>query len=185
MRNSLLFSVIAILIATSFRSDGPSVGSVIDVYNDVAVYYNGPYYHVAGRNTTRDGYNLGLKYQCVEYIKRYYYERFNHKMPDSYGHAVDFFDQSKINDVAFNSKRGLFQYWNGNTARPKAEDILVFKTKGDIWGHIGIVSKVTKDQVEMVQQNYGEKSRVTFPLKRVMGRYYVDDQEVLGWLSRY
>ncbi|MDW5290896.1 hypothetical protein [Formosa sp. PL04] len=48
--------------------------------------------HVSGRNTTPDGYNLGLKYQCVEFVKGYYYEHYNHKMPDSYGHAKSFFN---------------------------------------------------------------------------------------------
>lgn len=186
MNSRLLLIFLTILIASSFRTDKPNVGSVIDIYQGVEVYYNGPYYHVDGRNVTEDGYNLGLKYQCVEFIKRYYYERFDHKMPDSYGHAVDFYDQSKLNDVAFNSKRWLYQYRNGNTAKPKVDDILVFQTEGiNVYGHIGIISEVSDTHVEMVQQNYGTKSRITFPIKQVLGRYYVDEKEVLGWLSRH
>ncbi|OCG61857.1 hypothetical protein [Gilliamella sp. GillExp13] len=60
------------------------------------VYYNGSINNVRGRNIAKDGYNLGLKYQCVEFIKRYYYQRFNHKMPNSYGHAKEFFDPSIV-----------------------------------------------------------------------------------------
>lgn len=67
-----------------------TVGQAIDSLNGVYFYYNGSVDNVVGRNTTADGYNLGLKYQCVEFVKRYYFEHFNHKMPNSYGHAKDF-----------------------------------------------------------------------------------------------
>ena len=63
------------------------VGEKIDSLNGVYVYYNGGVGNVDGRELTQDGYNLGLKYQCVEFVKRYYYEELNHKMPDSYGNA--------------------------------------------------------------------------------------------------
>ena len=69
------------------------IGQPIDSLNQVIVYYNGGVNHVEERNT-KDGYNLGLKYQCVEFVKRYYYEYLNHKMPDSYGHAYSFFDNN-------------------------------------------------------------------------------------------
>ena len=68
------------------------VGDIVDSYNGVPVYYNGDVGHVLERNTTSDGYNLGLKYQCVEFVKRYYYAHFDHKMPDAMGDAKDFFD---------------------------------------------------------------------------------------------
>ena len=55
-----------------------SVGQQIDSLNGVYVYYNGRADNVIGRNTTADGHNLGLKYQCVEFVKRYYYEKLNH-----------------------------------------------------------------------------------------------------------
>ena len=67
-----------------------SIGEVVDEFNGVKVYFNGAVEHVGGRNLAADGYNLGLKYQCVEFVKRYYYERFGHKMPNSFGHAKDF-----------------------------------------------------------------------------------------------
>ena len=65
--------------ATSFN---PEVGTIIDSYNGVNIYYNGNNFkNVLGRNVSEDGYNLGLKYQCVEFVKRYYYKRYGHKMP--------------------------------------------------------------------------------------------------------
>ncbi|SUD83261.1 Uncharacterised protein [Stutzerimonas stutzeri] len=54
-----------------------------------------------GGNLSKDGYNLGLRYQCVEFVKRYYFERHGHRMPDTYGHAKSFFDPS-LGDGALN-----------------------------------------------------------------------------------
>lgn len=85
------------------------IGQVIDSLNSVKVYYNGSYSNISRRNWTKDHYNLGLKYQCVEFVKRYYYEHLNHKMNDSYGHAKDFFDIN-LKDGSFNRKRSLNQY---------------------------------------------------------------------------
>lgn len=81
------------------------VGQKLDSLNGVYVYYNGGVNNITERNKTADGYNLGLKYQCVEFVKRYYYERFNHKMPDAYGHAKDFFDQTIATDKK--TKKGI------------------------------------------------------------------------------
>ena len=64
-----------------------AVGEPVDAFNGVAVYYNGGVQNVEGRNLAPDGYNLGLRYQCVEFVKRYYHQRFGHKMPQDKGHA--------------------------------------------------------------------------------------------------
>ncbi len=185
MISKRLTPFIFLFFAVSFTADKPSVGTILDSLHGVEVYYNGPFDKTYGRNVTRDGYNLGLKYQCVEFVKRYYYEKFNHKMPDSYGHAVHFFDTNIPNESAYNRFRGLYQYRNGCTRKPRVSDIVVFKTEGiNIFGHIGIISKVTDTSIEMVQQNYGTKTRITYDLKKIFGRYYMDDKEVLGWLSR-
>ena len=77
----------------------PVQGDPLDSLNGVVVYCNGGFSGNSGRNMV-DGYNIGLKYQCVEFVKRYYFERFDHRMPNSYGHAKDFFD-STVADCAF------------------------------------------------------------------------------------
>ncbi|HTF80220.1 MAG TPA: CHAP domain-containing protein, partial [Cytophagales bacterium] len=131
------------------------VGQPIDSLNGVVVYYNGAVGHVSGRNLTKDKYNLGQKYQCVEFVKRYYYEYYKHKMPDSYGHAKDFFDAS-VSDGALNTKRDLIQYTNPSMSMPKQGDLLVYSgTVANRFGHVAIVAKVHKDGIEIIQQNPG------------------------------
>jgi hypothetical protein len=168
-------------ISTSY-----TVGQPVDSLNGVYVYYNGNVGHVAGRNTTADHYNLGLKYQCVEFVKRYYYEYLNHKMPDSYGHAKDFFDTG-LRDGQKNKKRNLIQYRNPGKAKPKANDLLIFNsTPFNQYGHVAIVSKVTDYEIEIIQQNAGPHGppRETFLLGRQGGEWIIKNGQILGWLRK-
>ncbi|MDR3227703.1 MAG: CHAP domain-containing protein, partial [Prevotellaceae bacterium] len=132
------------------------IGQIIDSINGVYVYYNGGIDNTCGRNIAADNYNLGLKYQCVEFVKRYYYQHLNHKMPDTYGNAKDFFDE-KTKDGQINKKRNLIQYKNPSSTKPMADDILIFDgTVSNKYGHIAIISKVTDKEIEIVQQNPGQ-----------------------------
>lgn len=160
------------------------VGQVLDSLNNVYVYYNGGVDNVLERNVSADGYNIGLKYQCVEFVKRYYYEHFNHKMPDSYGHAKDFFWKN-LKDGKFNDKRGMNQYHNGSAMKPAADDLIVFgPSLSNSYGHVAIISEVTDRDIEIVQQNPGPfgKSRERITLKKENDRWFVDNDRVLGWL---
>lgn len=162
------------------------VGQKIDELNGVYVYYNGRVGTITERNTTTDGYNLGLKYQCVEFVKRYYYEHLNHKMPNSYGNAVDFFDKS-LKDGQKNKQRNLIQYTNSSRTKPKINDLVVFGgTVSNKYGHVAIISKVTNHKVEIIQQNPGPRgpSRVTYKLKFKDKTWTIENDLVLGWLRK-
>ncbi len=158
----------------------------IDNLNGVNVYYNGNVATVTGRNVTSDGYNLGLKYQCVEFIKRYYYEYYDHKMADSYGHAKDFFDPI-IGDGLMNTSRNLRQFTNGSISRPRTGDILILgPTDYNKYGHIGIVSKSGRNKIELIHQNAGKgnSARTIYKMQRNGGKWYVHNSHVLGWLRK-
>jgi surface antigen len=162
------------------------VGQPLDSLNGVKVYYNGGVDNVSGRNVTKDSYNLGLKYQCVEFVKRYYYEFLNHKMPDAYGHAKDFFDPN-IKDGGLNLKRNLTQYTNPSKVKPKVGDLVIFS--GSVFnkfGHVAIISKVFENEIEIIQQNPGpfSGSREKFTLEIQKGNYKIDNNRVLGWLRK-
>lgn len=160
------------------------IGDSIDQFNGVDVFYNGRVANVLGRNVTKDGYNLGLKYQCVEFVKRYYYTYFNHKMPDSYGHAKDFFDK-KIKDGSINPRRNLLQFSNHSRSRPKVNDLIIFDaTSNNKFGHVAIISKVSNKDIEIIQQNPGPtaKSRVKIPVVKKNQKWVIQNKYVLGWL---
>jgi surface antigen len=155
-------------------------GQVIDSINGVYVYYNGDVDNISGRNVTATGYNLGQKYQCVEFVKRYYYEYFNHQMPDSYGNAKDFFD-SKLIDGQNNAKRNLMQYTNPSKTKSEESDILIFDgTVFNKYGHVAIISKITGNKIEIIQQNKGAKSRQKISFTKKDGKYKINSKRVLG-----
>lgn len=177
------FLFFVIIMASSFNT--PKVGDVIDSLNGIAVHYNGRLFKAThGRHLAHDGYNLGLKYQCVEFVKRYYYYHYNHKMPNASGNARDFFDRS-LGDVAYNKKRDLMQYRNVREFRPKEGDLLVYDSyPGNPFGHVAIIAEVGADYVEIVQQNIGTKSREKLKLVNYMGYYTIADYDILGWLRK-
>jgi hypothetical protein len=164
------------------------VGDRIDSLNGVAIYFNGGVNHVVGRHLSADGYNLGLRYQCVEFVKRYYYERFAHRMPDSYGHARDFFEDA-VPDGALNPRRALLQFANGTrTGPPRPDDIIVFgPSLFNPYGHVAIVTTTNPASIEIAQQNPGPftPSREMLPLRKDgSSGWSVSHARVRGWLRR-
>lgn len=181
------FLVLSYLIATRCNiNPAHSLGEKIDEFNGVVVYYNGAINSTSGRITTSDGYNLGLRFQCVEFVKRYYYERLGHKMPNSMGNAKDFFS-AEVADGELNRERMLVQYRNGAGSIPASEDLIVFAPWVlNRFGHVAIVTEVGPDFIEVVQQNAGPfgSTRERFPLAYSNGRLHVGNDRVLGWLRR-
>lgn len=180
----LYIFIFTILLISGFDTTN-SIGHKIDSFSGVDVFYNGPdFTHVSGRNVTPDGYNLGLKFQCVEFAKRYYYQVFDHKMPNAFGHAKDFFDKS-LPDKAFNKKRGLMQYRNVREYKPQVHDLLVYDGyPGNNFGHVAIISKVSENEIELIQQNMGYKSRLKIPLVNFYQYWTIADYNILGWLRK-
>lgn len=179
----LAIVLIAALAASAIMHNTLRVGKKIDSYKGVAVFYNGKdNYKSHGNNYSSDGYYYGQKWQCIEFVKRFYYDALGHKMTNPFGNAKEYFDLS-LKQGEYNEKRGLYQYRNkGNTA-PKVDDILVF-TNGK-YGHVAIITGVNKDSVEIIQQNAGVKTRAIYNMKIRDGNYIVGDtKKIAGWLRK-
>ena len=183
----LILSFIAIPFLKKFNFNNKyTIGQTIDSLNGVPVYFNGGVDNVLDRSITKDGYNLGLKYQCVEFVKRYYYEYLHHKMPDSYGHAKDYFDKT-LTDGQKNEKRNLTQYTNSSKTKPQISDLIIFSgTFFNRFGHVAIISNVSDSEVEIIQQNSGPfgKTREKFSVKSINGKWEINNKRVLGWLRK-
>lgn len=166
-----------------FFTNSTKIGKELDSYKKVPVYYNGAIYtETYGENYSEDGYYYGYKWQCVEYVKRFYYDEKNHEMPDGYGNAKDFFDDN-VKQGELNKSRDLVQYRNGEDVKPKVDDLIVF-TEGE-YGHVAIVTKVTDKYIEVIQQNVLGKPREKFELSMEDGQYYVGTiQKPAGWLRK-
>lgn len=194
MKKKIVVILIAVIVIFSANwavkkfnlNNNYEVGQKLDSLNGIAVYYNGGVNHVEGRNKTKDGYNLGLKYQCVEFVKRYYYEHLQHKMPDSFGHARDYFNQD-LKDGDKNLKRGLLQFKNKSNWKPEVNDLIIFSASlFNRFGHVAIISKVSEKEIEIIQQNPGPFSspREDFTLAFNGGKWEIKNKRVLGWLRK-
>ena len=159
------------------------VGKELDSFNNVKVYFNGFPTKSVGRNLSENGYNIGMKYQCVEFIKRYYFEYYNHEMPDTYGNAKDFYD-NKLKDGDMNIKRGLLQFSNPSFNKPSIGDIIIFKPYLlNPYGHVAIVSKIEDNNIEIIQQNVWKKTRENFKLTHENNKWYIKSKKIIGRLS--
>ncbi|MDF2436837.1 MAG: Amidase [Bacteroidota bacterium] len=158
-----------------------SVGDSVDSENGIIVYNNGMNYSKShGKHYNKDrSFYYGKKWQCVEFIKRYYHDYLHFTMPDGMGHAKDFYDP-KILSGELNKQRGLLQFTNGSNEAPNVNDILVF---GGKYGHVAIVTKVNEEDIEVIQQNIFMTPRETFPLQRHEGLFTVGKKKTPnGWL---
>jgi surface antigen len=162
------------------------VGQKLDSLNGVYVYYNGRVGHTGKRNLSEDGYNIGLEFQCVEFVKRYYYQYYHHKMPDAFGNAKDFFDDT-IADGTLNIKRDLLQFKNPSATKPAVGDLLIFDGHvGNKYGHVAIISVVDSNKIQIIQQNPGPfaNSRVEINLIQENNQYKIKHDRILGWLRK-
>ena len=177
-----VFGILILLIVLSFGAKAQQIGAVADNYNGVPIYVNGhDYVQSHGKSFAADGYYLGQKWQCVEFVKRYFYTKFSFKFPVWGGNANEFMN-FVYNQGELNKERNCYQYYNGDNEKPQVDDILVFSTSR--YGHVCIVSKVEGNTIEVVQQNIEGKPRVTYTLTEKNGKYFIANGDVapIGFL---
>lgn len=170
-----------VMMAQNIRKS--EVGDVLDVYRGVEVRDNGPdYRRDHGLSLGPDGYSYGQKWQCVEFVKRFYDQVLGHRMSNSYGHARDFFD-AKVPQGCLNRERGLIQFRNGGKMSPRPDDLLIF-TAG-VYGHVAIITQTETNLVEIIQQNRGMKTREILPLVEKNGFWKIGGSPPpTGWLRK-
>lgn len=182
------FLQVSVLLLTLFGSlrlyYNKSVGDVIDNYNGVEVYFNNIPFTSKGESFSEDGYFYGKKYRSMEYVKRYYDEKLDHKIPEDISYGEEIFDES-IKDGELNKKANLTQYSNPSNYPVKDGDILVLKRAFyDPKGHVAIVSKVQEDSIEIVQQNCWKTTRRELELEKTDNSWKIKNDRVLGRLQK-
>ncbi len=122
-------------------------------FNNVPAYANCP---IGSHNTYGDSYvgstYVGKKWQCVEYVQRYYRIVYGMNIKPAFGNANTFYTYNTHASV------GLQKFANGSTA-PQVGDILV-STSPSV-GHVAIVTGVTSTTVNIIDQNFSINSART------------------------
>ena len=173
---------------------GTFQGSVpVNVYSNGCVKYNYKYtneYNCGSGtydyaiNTCINGTYIGLEYECVEFVNRYYLSVYGKDMASPRKNAKDYYNTA--------SDRGLIAYENGKSdVVPQIGDILVSEGDGTSSnvGHVAIVKEVATDYIIVAHQNWSNKSAdkaLNFSIKRE-GNYihpFSTDNSypIKGWL---
>lgn len=148
-----------------------SFGSIYGYIGNTAVYSNGPKYTSTSRNSV-NGYDTGLAYQCVELVRRFYYQYYGKQMGKGYD-AKNFFANAY--------RWGMTAYSNGGGMAPKPGDVLCFNgNEGGGAGHVSLVAEVAADYVIVVQQNVYKDTHVGKKLSRSGNRINVANLQ--GWI---
>jgi surface antigen len=126
-----------------------SYGTVLGDFNGVRVYSNSSSDYASGERSIVNGKDVGLKWQCVEYVNRYYLKKFGINLRDKHSnHAKTFWGNA--------SKMQLDRFNNGGTTAPEIGDIAV--SDSGTYGHVAIVRSVSNNQMCVAQQNVYQTS---------------------------
>lgn len=132
---------------SSCQNNNYRFGVTTGSYNSVPAYSNCHYTYFSGQPNSYSGYTTGYKWQCVEYVARYFKAAFNKKIAG--GNANTYCGNA--------SAKGLKKSDNGKTSdKPQPGNVIC--SNGGSYGHCAIVRKVGSDYVEVIEQNFNNSS---------------------------
>jgi hypothetical protein len=181
----IALSVLTILISAAAATvtirglAANAFGTYDGQFNTVASYSNGApgNYYPTLKNYV-NGYYTGVEWQCVEYIRRFYYTIFNTQFSSTTAS-----DAGQWYGAA--AALGLTAYPNGQTTTaPQVGDILCSTT------HVAIIKRVVGGYVYTAQQNVSEDSndldRQMTLTKSSDGKYTIGGGPgtIQGWLRK-
>ncbi|EPY36386.1 trypanothione synthetase [Angomonas deanei] len=96
----------------------------------------------------------GYKYQCVEFARRWLYERKGLVLPDV-NWACHIFKLKTVTDAATNESVPVEIHRNRTGERPVADSLLIYaSSEANVVGHVGVITEVGEDYVSVADQNY-------------------------------
>jgi surface antigen len=151
-------------------------GQWVGSFKGVDAYSNGSNGYVSGLYSC-----CGLKWQCVEYVNRFYVQALGHQNLKGTGNANAYFGTA--------ASKGLVAYGNSNATPPAVDDMLT--SAGGAYGHIAIVREVGPNYVKVIHQNWANSSpdnSMTLAMWYSNGKYTVEgfsgSYPVQGWLRK-
>jgi len=160
----LMAATMAILIAMAACKQNPTTpttptttttfedtfGTYVGSFNGVNAYSNRVKDYISNQDNFYNGVNTGMKWQCTEYVQRYYLQIYDINIkPDYLGPVTNFY--------YLGSAGGLLAYPNGGSVAPQVGDIICSGT-GENRGHVAIVREVGPNYINVIQQNWNNSS---------------------------
>ncbi|KAH9588881.1 CHAP domain [Trypanosoma melophagium] len=144
---------------------GSPFGSIIGVHNDVFAYSNGNETYISDSGNTLSNTKqsrTGLKWQCVEYARRYWMLR-GSPLPATFAAVEGAADIWALQSVQLEggTKTPLLKYPNGVSlsaggSAPLVGDLLIYPRQkgGFMYGHVAVIVGVTDTDVLVAEQNW-------------------------------
>jgi hypothetical protein len=181
-----LFSLI-LLFGTNDIEFGEEIGRV----NNVVAYSS----HNTKMNLEKNYIKVnnasiftGLKWQCVEFARRYLVLKHNITFQEI-DNAYQIFDLNNffyINNnklITINIKKCI----NGTCNIIKEGSLLIWDHNVDDTGHVAVITKVNKDNINIAEQNRENKKwknnysrQINF--KYINNNIYILDNHIIGWI---
>ena len=123
----------------------------------------------------------GIKYQCVELVRRWYATVFGFVFEDI-PNAVDIFNLRHATSMKTGMKCPFIRVFNRGFDLPKFGDILIWKDSGayETTGHVAIVAHISQNGVKIAEQNGSENGYRNLTIAQ--NRVYDPDGTILGWM---
>jgi hypothetical protein len=133
---------------------------------------------------------MGLKWQCVEYARRWTYIRKSSVFPSIPG-AADIWNELKyVERVSDKAQFPLKHHPNGSPKLPINETYLIYQVQKDMpFGHVAVIVDVLPNAIRVAEQNFNfyywrRNYARQIPLVYQDGLYYIKDEyEVYGWIE--
>ena len=136
----------------------------------------------------RDGTNIfsGIKWQCVEYARRYLILTHNITFK-SIDNAYQIFDLPYFTTLN-NNIVNITKYLNGSKILPHIGSLLIWDKNYKETGHVAIITSIQSYYITIAEQNYDTKSWNGKPYSRKLkllynDGYYIKSDNVLGWIN--
>ena len=174
-------SIITLLVLISVYSEIPKpFGTPLGTSNGITAYssYNSP---TNQRPNFQQNQYTGIKWQCVEYVRRYLIARHGITFQDVQN-AYDIYSLRQFLRVESTDPISVQAIPNGSK-RPKPESLLVYSEGYQGMGHIAVIVHVTDNYIVVAEQNHGNLYvERHIPCTSSNDSFTIHDNHILGTL---
>lgn len=184
--------IVVFLVSTkSTRTSSLAFNEILGFASfNVPAYSNGNDTFISNENHFIDGVFMGMKWQCVEFARRWTFIR-KGSIFESVDGAEDIWTKIKsIERLSDKKQIPVKHHPNGSPSPPTNESYLIYSRQKDMpFGHIAVIVDVQQDRLRLAEQNYlfhrwqfNYSREIVW--KRQDGRYFVDDEyRIIGWIE--
>ncbi|CAF1138528.1 unnamed protein product [Adineta ricciae] len=159
--------------------------------NNVEAYSNGNDSFISDEYSYLYGVFMGIKWQCVEYARRWLFQRKGCSFASVEGAADMWTQLDEVQRVEDKRCFPLRKYPNGSPSRPANESLLIYNRSATSmpYGHVAVIVDVLSDVIRVAEENWdfyywmGNYSR-EIPYELISGGYFIrDNYPIIGWMS--